>query len=101
MAETETQIDVPNILFDGKCRLKEIEPEILTKLTPERRDRYEQVRAAAAIAEADELCLVADQKAERQSEKDFANARHRLLKARPVPDRIDELRKSIAAYQRR
>ena len=96
---TETDTDIPNIIFDGKCRLKEISEAQLAGLTPERRERYEQVRAAAAVAEADELAYDNALRTERRAEDAVQSANAAYLKLSPKREFIDILREAQAAYR--
>jgi hypothetical protein len=95
----ETEIEIPNILFDGKCRLVEIEPDVLARLTPERLDRYQAVRAAAATCATDEAAIVADQKHERDCEDEMQAAGRHLISLRPATSFLDCLKAAQAAYR--
>ncbi|HEY5305178.1 MAG TPA: hypothetical protein VIJ52_00725 [Pseudolabrys sp.] len=96
---SDIQTDIPNIIFNGRCELVELSPETLAALTPERRERYEQVRSCAATCAADEAAIVADQKYERDCEDEMQAAGRHLLSLKPKISFLDALKAAQKAYR--
>lgn len=94
-----TDTDIPNIIVNSTGRLIELSAEKVAALSPERQDRYRQVRDAVNDRSIVANLLADDEKAERQAEKDLQVCTFHLSSLIPATTFLDALRAAQKSYR--